>query len=327
MRKMNRKLETNRKLAILATVYPKAGQYLRFISSGMSCAHCFQPQQLFTIDAILASECKSDKIPNKEVRQHLELCPSVCNELPINPDVSSHLHPVSSYWSQQISKSLPTDLEVKAAVNEYTLICKLIWFFERLIWNPAESLICDVLRQLNVLRQVSSCFSCYDIRGIAIHVYICNVLLMRLLKIRRQPTTGFALFGARQLGTVPGFPSTLFTPPTSPADIGSYDKGDSLPRLHTLKSVKSRSPRIPFTKIQVDALETKFQQTHYLSGMEVYQLSSKLSLAENRDVLGQLNVLHQAASYLSWYDIRVITKHFINVAENSSTAHDRFRSS
>ncbi|OON19585.1 homeobox domain protein, partial [Opisthorchis viverrini] len=154
----------------------------------MSCARCFQPQQLFTIDAILASECKSDKILNKEVRQrHLGLCTSMCNELPINPDVSSHLHPVSSYWSQQISKSLPTDLEVKAAV----------------------------------------------------------------------------------------------TPPTSPADIGSYDKGDSLPRLHTLKSVKSRSPRIPFTKIQVDALETKFQQTHYLSGMEVYQLSSKLSLAEN----------------------------------------------
>ncbi|KER21741.1 hypothetical protein T265_10016 [Opisthorchis viverrini] len=31
----------------------------------------------------------------------------------------------------------------------------------------------------------------------------------RLLKIRQQPTTGFALFGAHQLGAVHGFPSTL----------------------------------------------------------------------------------------------------------------------
>ncbi|KER31777.1 hypothetical protein T265_12907, partial [Opisthorchis viverrini] len=30
------------------------------------------------------------------------------------------------------------------------------------------------------------------------NAYLCNVLLIRLLKIRRQPTTGFALFGAHQ---------------------------------------------------------------------------------------------------------------------------------
>ncbi|KER27413.1 hypothetical protein T265_05520 [Opisthorchis viverrini] len=77
--------------------------------------------------------------------------------------------------------------------REYTLICKLLWFFERPTWNPDESLVCDVLRQLNVLHQVASCFSRYDIRYIAIHVYLCNVLLIRLMKIRRQPTTGFAL--------------------------------------------------------------------------------------------------------------------------------------
>ncbi|KER21059.1 LOW QUALITY PROTEIN: hypothetical protein T265_15174 [Opisthorchis viverrini] len=56
-----------------------------------------------------------------------------------------------------------------------------------------ESLVCDVLRQLNVLHQAASCFSRYDIRDIAIHVYLCNV---RLPKIRGQPTTGFTLFGA-----------------------------------------------------------------------------------------------------------------------------------
>ncbi|KAG5449641.1 hypothetical protein CSKR_104126, partial [Clonorchis sinensis] len=41
-----------------------------------------------------------------------------------------------------------------------TLICKQIWFYERLTWNPAESPVCDVSRQLNVLHQAASCFSC-----------------------------------------------------------------------------------------------------------------------------------------------------------------------
>ncbi|KAG5454737.1 hypothetical protein CSKR_114342 [Clonorchis sinensis] len=52
-----------------------------------------------------------------------------------------------------------------------TLICEQICFCERLAWNPAESLVCDVFRQLNVLHQSASCSSCYDIRDIAIHVY------------------------------------------------------------------------------------------------------------------------------------------------------------
>ncbi|KAG5441475.1 Neuronal acetylcholine receptor subunit beta-3 [Clonorchis sinensis] len=52
-----------------------------------------------------------------------------------------------------------------------TLICKSIRFCERLTWNPAESPVCDVLRQLNVLHQAASCSSCYDIRDITIHVY------------------------------------------------------------------------------------------------------------------------------------------------------------
>ncbi|KER26989.1 LOW QUALITY PROTEIN: hypothetical protein T265_13898 [Opisthorchis viverrini] len=52
--------------------------------------------------------------------------------------------------------------------------------------------------QLNVLHQAASCSSRYYIRDIAIHAYLCNVLLMGSLKIRRQPTTDFALFGAHQ---------------------------------------------------------------------------------------------------------------------------------
>ncbi|KAG5452983.1 hypothetical protein CSKR_110348 [Clonorchis sinensis] len=41
------------------------------------------------------------------------------------------------------------------------------------------------------------------------YIYIRNALLIRLLKILRQPTTGFVLLGAHQVGAVPEFPSTL----------------------------------------------------------------------------------------------------------------------
>ncbi|KAG5453868.1 hypothetical protein CSKR_111541 [Clonorchis sinensis] len=41
-----------------------------------------------------------------------------------------------------------------------TLICKSNWFCERLTWNPAESPVFDVSRQLNVLHQAASCSSC-----------------------------------------------------------------------------------------------------------------------------------------------------------------------
>ncbi|KAG5442000.1 hypothetical protein CSKR_106961 [Clonorchis sinensis] len=37
-------------------------------------------------------------------------------------------------------------------------------FCEKLTWNPAESPVCDVFRQLNVLHQAASCSSCYDIQ-------------------------------------------------------------------------------------------------------------------------------------------------------------------
>ncbi|KER22144.1 hypothetical protein T265_09676 [Opisthorchis viverrini] len=35
-------------------------------------------------------------------------------------------------------------------------------------------------------------------------MYICNALVIRLLKIRRQSTTGFALFGAHQVARKAG---------------------------------------------------------------------------------------------------------------------------
>ncbi|KAG5454300.1 hypothetical protein CSKR_113993 [Clonorchis sinensis] len=45
-------------------------------------------------------------------------------------------------------------------------------FCERLTWNPVESPVCDVFRQLNVLHQAASCSSCYDIRDIHVSRYL-----------------------------------------------------------------------------------------------------------------------------------------------------------
>ncbi|KAG5447552.1 hypothetical protein CSKR_101326 [Clonorchis sinensis] len=66
---------------------------------------------------------------------------------------------------------LPSTLCSTCTHTRNTLIGKQIWFCERLTRNPAESLVCDVSKQLNVLHQAASRFSCYDIQDIAIHVY------------------------------------------------------------------------------------------------------------------------------------------------------------
>ncbi|KER23871.1 LOW QUALITY PROTEIN: hypothetical protein T265_14538 [Opisthorchis viverrini] len=59
-----------------------------------------------------------------------------------------------SFWGSSVQyRSLCkpyVPLETKLHdISEYTLIRKLIWFFERFTWNPAESLAFDVSRQLN----------------------------------------------------------------------------------------------------------------------------------------------------------------------------------
>ncbi|KER27154.1 hypothetical protein T265_05765 [Opisthorchis viverrini] len=65
--------------------------------------------------------------------------------------------------SPRVSVNLMFYLNPNGTVRN-TLICKLIWFCERFTWNPAESLVCDVSRQLNALNQAALCFSRYDIR-------------------------------------------------------------------------------------------------------------------------------------------------------------------
>ncbi|KER30099.1 hypothetical protein T265_03366 [Opisthorchis viverrini] len=52
--------------------------------------------------------------------------------------------------------------------------------------------------EMERLREWELQFSVATIFEISRYMYICNVLLIRLLKIHRQPTTGFALLGAHQ---------------------------------------------------------------------------------------------------------------------------------
>ena len=50
----------------------------------------------------------------------------------------------------------------------------------------------------------------------------------------------------------------------------------------TKKRKLGRNPRVPFTQHQVAVLEHKFRRTHYLSSLDVAELSTALSLTENR---------------------------------------------
>ncbi|KAK3093410.1 hypothetical protein FSP39_015264 [Pinctada imbricata] len=63
-------------------------------------------------------------------------------------------------------------------------------------------------------------------------------------------------------------------------------KPPKLPRLKKKDGVKKRklgrNPRVPFTQHQVAVLEQKFRRTHYLSSMDVVELSTALNLTETR---------------------------------------------
>ncbi|XP_046558100.1 homeobox expressed in ES cells 1-like [Haliotis rubra] len=63
-------------------------------------------------------------------------------------------------------------------------------------------------------------------------------------------------------------------------------KPPKLPRLKKKDGVKrrklGRNPRVPFTQHQVAVLEEKFRRTHYLSSMDVAELSTALNLSDNR---------------------------------------------
>ncbi|KAG5442214.1 hypothetical protein CSKR_100200 [Clonorchis sinensis] len=79
-------------------------------------------------------------------------------------------------------------------------------FCERLTWNPAESLVCDVINDFFVrflcisVKGWCCCTRCHpiDFHLLGYETFLRNALLIRLLKTLRQPTTGFALLGAHQ---------------------------------------------------------------------------------------------------------------------------------
>ncbi|XP_078001334.1 uncharacterized protein LOC144453841 [Glandiceps talaboti] len=63
-------------------------------------------------------------------------------------------------------------------------------------------------------------------------------------------------------------------------------KPPRLPRVKkkdgTKKRKLGRNPRVPFSAAQVAMLEQKFRRTHYLSSVDVAELSAALNLSENR---------------------------------------------
>ncbi|XP_015761316.1 PREDICTED: homeobox protein MSX-1-like [Acropora digitifera] len=72
---------------------------------------------------------------------------------------------------------------------------------------------------------------------------------------------------------LPWLAYTRYCPPKLPR---------SKPRKGCRRHKLDRSPRIPFSSSQLASLEAKFLQTQYLSGSEVHDLSSWLSVSEHR---------------------------------------------
>ncbi|XP_013404533.1 homeobox protein Nkx-3.1 [Lingula anatina] len=83
----------------------------------------------------------------------------------------------------------------------------------------------------------------------------------------------FTLDGDEQLSHFSWLQCTRYKPP-------------KLPRLKRKDGVKKRklgrNPRVPFTQHQVKTLEEKFRRTHYLSSVDVAELSAALNLTETR---------------------------------------------
>ncbi|KAG5452511.1 hypothetical protein CSKR_103316, partial [Clonorchis sinensis] len=178
-----------------------------------------------------------------------------------------------------------------------TLNCKSIWFCERLTWNPAESPVFDVSRQLNVLHQAASCSSCYDMHDTCIYVA--------------------------------GNPSTAHD-----RSRPSWDSSVGLSSINTLicKSIwfcerltgnPAESP-----VCDVSGLVRHIQLPGNITNGRFSWVPERLTWnpAESPvcDVSRQLGVL-QMSEFIEISPIWVQVEH--NVAENSSPTHDRFRPS
>ncbi|KAG5452639.1 hypothetical protein CSKR_113653 [Clonorchis sinensis] len=88
--------------------------------------------------------------------QHMQLLRNIINE--------------KSGWVPVILSVVALLIRLLKILRQPTTGFALLGVHQRLTWNPAESPVCDVSRQLNVLHQAASCFSCYDIRDTTTHV-------------------------------------------------------------------------------------------------------------------------------------------------------------
>ncbi|KAG5450036.1 hypothetical protein CSKR_103272 [Clonorchis sinensis] len=139
---------------------------------------------------------------------------------------------------------------------------------------------------------------------------IRNALLIRLLKILRQPTTGFALLGAHQVGAVPEFPSTCKRHKPK-FGCKSVVRTRPLPLDFPCLGLGNEG-NIPTLVLPSGGMALPFRRNFYRNPEEQHNIR----ISEWTDVefplpiwVQKLNVLHQAASCFSWYDFRDIAIH------------------
>lgn len=85
------------------------------------------------------------------------------------------------------------------------------------------------------------------------------------------------------LSSPPVSPNVLekTSPETTIGDLEREEKTDSSSSTIRRKCL-SRGPRIPFSTEQVSILESKFNNSHYLSSREVLDLACRLDISEQR---------------------------------------------
>ncbi|KER26813.1 LOW QUALITY PROTEIN: hypothetical protein T265_13930 [Opisthorchis viverrini] len=210
---------------------------------------------------------------------------------------------------------------------------------DKLTWNSAESLGFDVSGQLNVLHQAASCFTQYDIRDIAIQLYLgngarCPKWLEREFTDRNirgsNPTSAPRLPLSRpgQPGSIP----TLLQP--SGGMTARVLKPNDLIFCNPLPTRLLKTPRKPTTGFalleahqaqspgfrqlepklhEVSELHSFVKQLGFAGDSPVTQSRShRVSVNLNPNCTKQLNVLHQAASCFIGYDIQDIATHAIH---------------
>ncbi|KER25288.1 LOW QUALITY PROTEIN: hypothetical protein T265_14237 [Opisthorchis viverrini] len=244
----------------------------------------------------------------------------------------------------------------------YDILSRSIFhLFRQLTWNPAESIVCDVLRQLNVLHHAASCFNRYDIRDIAIHQMRLHSFRIRSYfsgdakRIYEKtyysyasPTSNITitpelnssnwcaanhLFYKLKRGKLPRRPMNAFCPllaeltPVFVSNINSKLSAFTLlircgQPLTWRKNMEEITKRL--SAVGATSLPGWGPRYPHCAWLETLQ-----DMAANRcqwrsccQFLSRLPHT-KIASYFSGYDIREIAETTHKVAENGSTAHDR----